>query len=111
MRIALTGAQGQLGHELQRVLAKHELIPLDLPAFDRTKPDCADAMLDAAPEIIVHVGAYTDVDGAERNPELAMAINAFGHRTGDPSGRAGRCSNDLYLDRLCVFDGGRTVRM
>ncbi|MBX3237421.1 MAG: dTDP-4-dehydrorhamnose reductase [Nitrospiraceae bacterium] len=104
MRIALTGAQGQLGHELQRVLAKHELIPLDLPAFDLTKPDCADAMLDAAPEIIVHAGAYTDVDGAERNPELAMAINASGtERVTRAAEQVG--ARMIYISTDYVFDG------
>ncbi len=104
MRIALTGAHGQLGYELQRVLASHQLIPLDLPTFDLTKPDCAGWILDAAPEVVVHGGAYTDVDGAERNPELAMAINALGtEHVARAAEQVG--ARMIYISTDYVFDG------
>ena len=78
MRIVITGAQGQLGTELRQVLRGHQLTALDLPDFDLTNPDCGATIVTAAPEVVIHAGAHTDVDGAERNPALAMAVNADG---------------------------------
>jgi dTDP-4-dehydrorhamnose reductase len=71
VRILITGANGQLGHELIGVLQGHDLVPADLPAFDLLKLDAERFIRDARPD-------YTDVDGAEREPALAMAVNAEG---------------------------------
>lgn len=78
MKILLTGKNGQLGFELQRALA-----PLgDVVAVDHTDCDLADAaainaLLErTAPDLIVNPAAYTAVDRAESEPELARAINA-----------------------------------
>ena len=77
MRILLTGKDGQIGWELQRTLA-----PLgDIVAIGRQDVDLADpAALRAAvrrikPGLIVNAAAYTDVDRAENERELAMAVN------------------------------------
>ncbi len=78
MRILLTGANGQVGWELQRTLA-----PLgEVIAADRSRLDLADSAVirrsvDAiAPDLIVNPAAYTAVDKAESEPELAHVINA-----------------------------------
>ena len=79
MRILITGANGQLGKALQRVLAEHTLVPLDLPevdVYDRTA--LAAAWSDARPELVIHCAAYTDVDGCARDPELAYRVNTLG---------------------------------
>ena len=81
MRILVTGAAGQLGWELARQL------PLALPdaqvvAYDRTQLDLADVaaiarvMREVSPEVVVNAAAYTAVDRAESEPDLAFAINA-----------------------------------
>jgi dTDP-4-dehydrorhamnose reductase len=76
-RILVTGRNGQVGWELERALA-----PLgDVLACDRTRIDLAmaddirTAVREAKPDIIVNAAAYTAVDKAEVEPELAMTIN------------------------------------
>ena len=83
MKILLFGQNGQVGWELQRSLA-----PLgDLVALDRRSTDfCGDlgnlaglaaTIQQARPDIIVNAAAYTAVDKAESEPELARTINAL----------------------------------
>jgi dTDP-4-dehydrorhamnose reductase len=78
MKILITGANGQLGSALQQALAGEELILKDLPDFDLTNPACEEQILAARPDVILHVGAYTNVDGAEREPDRARAVNVQG---------------------------------
>ncbi|KIA82255.1 dTDP-4-dehydrorhamnose reductase [Chromobacterium piscinae] len=77
-RILITGKNGQVGHELQRALAPlGELVALDREGMDLAKGDAIPALLNALrPDIIVNPAAYTAVDKAESEPELAHAINA-----------------------------------
>ncbi|MBT2869250.1 dTDP-4-dehydrorhamnose reductase [Chromobacterium violaceum] len=79
-RILITGKNGQVGHELQRALAPlGELVALDRAGMDLAKADAIPTLLDALrPDIIVNPAAYTAVDKAESEPELAHAINAVG---------------------------------
>lgn len=78
MKVLITGAGGQLGSALQRTAPAHA----DLNAIDVDDVDFTDdAMLRArlaveAPEIIINAAAYTAVDRAEEEEELARAINA-----------------------------------
>jgi dTDP-4-dehydrorhamnose reductase len=78
MRILLTGASGQVGGELAKLLPAHgEVFALDRTRLDLSNPDAiALAMRDARPDIIVNAGAYTAVDLAERERDLAFAVNA-----------------------------------
>jgi dTDP-4-dehydrorhamnose reductase len=108
MRILITGASGQLGHELQQVLQDHQLTLLDVPGFDLTKPGVEASIADARPDIVIHAAAYTDVDGAEREPERAMAINAAGtERVAKGTATVG--ARLLYLSTDYVFDGRQGV--
>ena len=102
MRILITGANGQLGFDLQRTLASHELVLMDIPAFDLTKPSCEEQVASAQPDVVIHAAAYTDVDGAEHQPDLAMAVNAQGTEWVARWNDESQSPPDLYLDRLCV---------
>ncbi len=79
MRILLTGANGQVGWELARALAPlGEVIELDRSRLDLAQPDALRETVRAiAPDAIVNAAAYTAVDRAESEPELARAINTI----------------------------------
>ena len=79
MRIAITGHRGQLGQALQEALAQEELFGLDLPEHDISDPaSITGALVTFQPDVVIHTAAMTDVDGCERNPEMAFRINALG---------------------------------
>jgi dTDP-4-dehydrorhamnose reductase len=75
MKIAVTGALGQLGGELCRQIGP-QAIPLDIDTLDLTD---AKAVLETlpplGPDAIINCAAYTQVDKAEKEPELAHAVN------------------------------------
>ena len=107
MRVLITGANGQLGKALQRILSGQDLILKDLPEFDLTNPACEKEITRANPDIILHVGAYTNVDQAERDPQQAHAVNAQGTRL---VAKAAKALNArlIYLSTDYVFDGMKT---
>lgn len=76
-KILLTGKNGQVGWELQRTLAPvGQVIALDVDELDLGDQDAIrQAVRSIKPDIIVNPAAYTAVDKAESEPDLAMAIN------------------------------------
>ena len=104
MRILITGANGQLGCDLQRALASHELILMDLPTFDLTTSSCEEQVAKARPDLVIHAAAYTDVDGAEHQPDLAMAVNAQGTEW-VARGTTRAKARLIYISTDYVFDG------
>jgi dTDP-4-dehydrorhamnose reductase len=77
MRILVIGTSGQVGHELMSTLAPlGEVRGVDYPEIDLAKSDAiADLCREVKPALIVNAAAYTAVDKAESEPELAHAIN------------------------------------
>jgi len=81
--VLLTGGAGQLGHELRRQLPSGvELIATSRAGGDGLRPldladpqACRQAVLDLRPDWVLNSGAYTAVDRAESEPELAHAVN------------------------------------
>ena len=79
MRVLVLGARGMLGTDLLSEWQSDELIPADTAEADlRNFAEVEKLVLKIRPEWIVLSAAYTDVDGCERNPELAFAVNATG---------------------------------
>lgn len=76
-RVLLIGKRGQVAWELARALAPHtQLVAADLPELDLTSPDLISQWItDVRPHFIVNAAAYTDVEKAEDECELAMTIN------------------------------------
>lgn len=104
MRILVTGADGQLGRELAQALAAHDVLPFTWPAFDLLSLRSEEQVREARPEVVIHAAAYTDVDGAEREPERARSVNALG--TERVARAAAACGARLaYLSTDYVFDG------
>jgi dTDP-4-dehydrorhamnose reductase len=79
MKILVIGQVGQVGWELQRTLLNlGTVVSVDQPAIELTDADSIRSVIRcAAPELIVNAAAYTAVDKAEDQPELAMKINGI----------------------------------
>jgi len=76
MKIIIMGINGQVGHALMRELTEHELIGLTRQDCDLTNLDQIKQVIDQhQPELIINPAAYTKVDQAEDEPELAFQIN------------------------------------
>ena len=76
MKILITGVNGQVGHALMQELTEHELIGLTRQDCDLTNLDQIKQVIDHhQPELIINPAAYTKVDQAEDEPELAFKIN------------------------------------
>lgn len=79
MRILITGGEGQLGRALSAALEGHDVTATDQNEVDVTDGDGVLAAVGAAaPEVVIHCAAYTDVDGSARDPELAYRVNGLG---------------------------------
>ncbi|HSF82400.1 MAG TPA: dTDP-4-dehydrorhamnose reductase [Anaerolineales bacterium] len=77
MRILLLGKYGQLGWELNRsLLPLGEVLALDYPEIDLAADDFVEKIRSYRPQVIINATAYTAVDRAESEPEIAMAINS-----------------------------------
>jgi dTDP-4-dehydrorhamnose reductase len=83
MRIVLTGTGGQVGGALQPLLAKHgTVIAPSRAEFDLSKPETLAGALDGfRPDLIINPAAYTAVDRAEDERELAFLANVRGPET------------------------------
>jgi len=105
MRVLITGAGGQLGHELVRVFADHDVV-----AADRATLDIADRATTLAavtgwrPDVVVNAAAYTAVDACETEVDRAFAVNGLGVRNLAEAGR--RVGAHLvHISTDYVFDG------
>lgn len=106
MRILPTGRSGQVGWELERSLSSlREIFAFDIESMDLSNPDQTFAQVrEVEPDVIVNAAAYTDVDAAEKEPELARAIN--GTAPGVLAEEAKRLGSLLvHYSTDYVFDG------
>lgn len=81
MRVLILGTPGQLGHELMKAAwpAGTELAGRAHPEFDMARPEDVDAAVaDGDWDVVVNATAYTAVDKAESERDLAYAVNAAG---------------------------------
>jgi dTDP-4-dehydrorhamnose reductase len=105
MRACVTGSAGQLGSEVVDALAGHAVT-----GFPRSELDvgdyhaCMQRITAAAPEVVIHCAAYTDVDGAETDPDGAWRANVVGSQ--NVAAAARRCGAFLVaVSSDYVFDG------
>jgi len=107
MRLLITGAHGQLGHELTRLGGHHDLLALDHDQLDITDPNAVLASVNEFhPDAIINAAAYTAVDGAESHAEAAFAVNHDG-----PAVLARACADAgitlIHISTDYVFDGSK----
>lgn len=107
MRVLVTGATGQLGHEILRVFSQpgNELITPSRQEMDFLAPGrVAAAILDSRADWVVNCAAYTQVDRAESEPGAAFSVNR------DSAGRLAQAVSEtggrlLHVSTDFVFDG------
>lgn len=107
MRVLVTGAGGQLGRELVDLCtaAGDDVVATDQADLDVTDRDHALQVLAAtAPDVVIHAGAWTDVDGCETDPDRAYAVNALGTRHVAEGARMVG-ARVCYVSTDYVFDG------
>ncbi len=104
-KIAILGGRGMLGSELAEICNRQglKITVLDIPEFDITNPQqLKDAVNNS--DIIINCAAYTNVDGAESEYDLAYAVNA------EAAGHLGILAKEankyvLHISTDFVFDG------
>jgi len=103
--VIVLGANGMLGTDLMDALGRGGFLAegLDLPAFDITEPAQLEEAVSQA-DVVVNCAAYTNVEKAESEPQLAYAVN------GRAVGLLGECAaakgiGVLHISTDFVFDG------
>jgi len=99
-RILITGAGGQLGRALQETFARDDVVALTHADWDVSLPA---PLLDPPPSLVLHAAAWTDVDGAEADPQAAAAVNVGGTRHVAELG-----APLVYYSTDYVFDGRKS---
>lgn len=110
MRLAVTGRDGQVATSLLEAGQRRdgvEIVAIGRPALDLARPDTVfDALAAVRPDIVVSAAAYTAVDQAEDEPDLAFAVNAVG--AGKVAEAAARLGVPvIHVSTDYVFDGSK----
>lgn len=102
VRAVVLGSRGQVGYELVRSLAPFmEVVPLDREGAPLDDPvRLTNAVLAAEPDVILNAAAYTAVDKAESEPDLAHAVNSEA-----PAALAALGVRLVHFSTDYVFDG------
>ena len=109
--LLVIGAKGMLGRDLMGILnssfSNDEVIGWDIEEMDIQKEDESITRIEKIrPEIVIHLAAYTDVDGCELNKKKAFSVNAEG--TKHVALAASKCrAKMVYLSTDYVFDGDK----
>jgi dTDP-4-dehydrorhamnose reductase len=109
LRILVTGAGGMLGRDVCEVLVgSNEVAQFDIEEFDVADATATEkAIRGVAPEVVVHLAAFTNVEACEDEKERAFRVNALGTMN---VARAARDANAhlVYVSTDYVFDGTKT---
>jgi len=110
VRLVVTGRDGQVASSLPEAGKARdgiEVAAVGRPTLDLARPDTVfDAIAAARPDVVVSAAAYTAVDQAEDQPELAFAVNAVG--AGKVAEAAARLGVPvIHLSTDYVFDGSK----
>lgn len=110
MKVAITGTRGTLGQALVRHAegAGCEILHLNRPEYDITDPGSVmRAVCDFQPDLVIHPAAYTNVDGAESEPEAAFRVNGLGTRNMALASEQAGAPLVYISTNMVFFDKGR----
>lgn len=98
MRILVLGAKGQLGQAVTKVgeAAGNEVIAWSRAEADVTQPAIAEQVAKVEADVVVNCAAWTNVDGAESNPDEAFRLNALAPR---------------YIGEGCAASGAHLIQV
>jgi dTDP-4-dehydrorhamnose reductase len=99
-RVLITGAGGQLGRALRQAFGDDDVLALAREDWDVTHPAPEGV---ARPDLVLHAAAWTDVDGAEADPQGAAAVNVAGTANVVALG-----AQTVAFSTDYVFDGRKT---
>ena len=108
-RILLTGANGQVGAELRQTLAPlGEVVAIARSTWDLSQPDSIRPLIqETRPDYIVNAAAYTAVDKAESEVELANLVNGTAPRVlAEEAEKLG--AGLIHISTDYVFDGSQS---
>lgn len=108
IRVLVTGASGQLGKTLQEIVVEYNQLEVEFRTSEQldisNKPQIESLFLDQKFDFCINCAAYTNVDGAEKNPDEAFAVNAIGVKN-----LAEACHDQktvlIHISTDYVFDG------
>lgn len=108
MKIFLTGKNGQLGYQLECDLKKiHEVIATDRETLDlKDTQSIEDVIQKIKPDLIINTAAYTNVDEAEKEKDLAYQVNALAPKALANSAKA-RDIPIIHISTDYIFDGSK----
>jgi dTDP-4-dehydrorhamnose reductase len=103
--ILVTGSSGMLGSDIVNGLKEFELFQFDKNALDITNnEEIINKIDEIKPDVLINCAAYTDVDGSEKNKDIALKVNAYGVKN-----IAEACSKTnailVHFSSDYVFDG------
>lgn len=109
MKLFVTGAGGQLGHELVEAIraAGHEPIATTHAQLDITDEEAVRIAIGSAkPDVVIHAAAWTAVDACEGDIEKAMLVNGTASKyVADAAHAVG--ARVVYISTDYVFDGSK----
>ena len=109
-KVLITGANGQLGHELVRatIAAGHEVVATSHETLDITDKTAVEAvMTETRPDVVIHAAAWTAVDACESDPGKAMLVNGTATKyVADAAHAVG--AHVVYISTDYVFDGSKS---
>jgi len=111
MNILITGAEGQLGRSFQKISqnhSEHNFLYTDLPETDITNKKALNTLVKKHTiDVIINCAAYTAVDKAETEKELAYHINAYGSKILSEVAKENNLKI-IHISTDYVFDGNST---
>jgi dTDP-4-dehydrorhamnose reductase len=107
-KILILGADGMLGSDIVKILSQnYNVFPLTIQNVDIADKETLERLMKQLyPDIVINCAAYTNVDGAETNPEKAFSVNAEGVK------HIAECCNSINARMIhystdYIFDGNK----